>query len=47
MWVSGKGDPEPVAAPDEEAGMSGKESVLPLPGPNILVLSEEKTILTM
>jgi hypothetical protein len=38
MRESVGGEPESASAPVEEAGMSGKESVLPLPGPNILAL---------
>jgi hypothetical protein len=44
-WGSKRGDPEPETVAAEDAGMSGRDSVLPLPGPNILVLREESTVL--
>jgi hypothetical protein len=41
-WV-----PETEAGAVDDPGMSGRERVLPRPGPNILVLSEEKSLLNM
>jgi hypothetical protein len=46
-WSSERWEPETEAGAADDPGISGKESVLPLPGPNILVLSEEKSLLIM